>query len=128
MRTLEVRRHTMRSKPGAHLSQDGIELARLVGSTSGPFSLVVTSTIPRAVETAISMGFEVHETLDALGHPLKDEVFDEVGWPSPFALVAQAVASGGQVANFAEEQARLWWNGSRIPNKRLLSPTDVLWS
>jgi broad specificity phosphatase PhoE len=46
----------MRRKPGAHLSQDGIELARLVGETSGPFSLVVTSPIPRAIETAIAMG------------------------------------------------------------------------
>lgn len=107
MRTLEVRRHTMRRKPGAHLSQEGIMLARLVGSTSGPFSLVVTSTIPRAVETAIAMGFEVHETLDALGH-LPSDVLDEVGWPNPFARVAQAVALGGHGAKFAQEQARLW--------------------
>ena len=108
----------MRRKPGAHLSREGIELARLVGSTSGPFSLVVTSTIPRAVETAIAMGFEVHETLDALRH-LPSEVFDEVGWPSPFSRVAQAVASGGQVANFAEEQARLWWSVvERIPDSQ----------
>ena len=97
----------MRRKPGAHLSREGIELARLVGSTSGPFSLVVTSTIPRAVETAIAMGFEVNETLDALGHfPVK--VFDETGWPNPFARIAQVVAAGGEVGDFAEEQARLW--------------------
>ena len=42
MRILEVRRHTMRRKPGQHLSQDGIELARMVGDQSGPFDLVVT--------------------------------------------------------------------------------------
>ena len=55
MRTLEVRRHTMRRKPGEHLSQDGINLARLVGDQSEPPSLVVTSDSPRALETAIAM-------------------------------------------------------------------------
>ena len=39
MRVLEVRRHSMRRKPGEHLSQDGIELARLVGEASEPFGL-----------------------------------------------------------------------------------------
>jgi broad specificity phosphatase PhoE len=106
MRTLEVHRHTMRRKPGEHLSQDGILLARLVGSTSGPFSLVVTSAILRAVETAIAMGFEVNQTLDALGH--FSDALREVGWPNSFARVAQAVAMGGSVGKFAEEQARLW--------------------
>ena len=67
MKTLEVRRHTMRRKPGAHLSQDGIALARLVGGTAGPFSLVVTSTIPRAIETAIAMARDLpEEEQDAL--------------------------------------------------------------
>ena len=84
MRTLEVRRHTMRRKPGQHLSQDGIELARLVGKTSGPFSLVVTSHIPRAIETAIAMGFEVDETNEFLAHiPL--DVLTSAQWPSPFS-------------------------------------------
>jgi broad specificity phosphatase PhoE len=43
------------------LSQEGIELARLVGNGSGPFDRVITSTAPRAFETAIAMGFAVHE-------------------------------------------------------------------
>tara|TARA_B100000315_G_C14265232_1_gene446099 strand:+ start:124 stop:297 length:174 start_codon:yes stop_codon:yes gene_type:complete len=42
MRTLEVRRHTMRRKPGQHLSQDGIELARVVGDQSDSFDLDIT--------------------------------------------------------------------------------------
>ena len=56
MRTLEVRRHTMRRKPGQRLSQDGIELARLVGDGSGHFDLVVSSNVRRAIETTIAMG------------------------------------------------------------------------
>lgn len=107
MKILEVRRHTMRQKPGAHLSQQGIALANGVGSTIGPFDLVVTSTIPRAIETAIAMGFEVNEILDALGH-LPKSVYREIGWPSPFTTIARAIAEGGQSAKFAGELAHLW--------------------
>jgi broad specificity phosphatase PhoE len=107
MRTLDVRRHTMRRKPGAHLSQDGIVLARLVAENAGPYDLVVTSTIPRAIETAIAMGFAVDETLDELGQ-LADEVEDDVRWPSSFALISQAVTKGGAAALHAQAQTRLW--------------------
>ena len=118
MRTLEVRRHTMRRKPGEHLSQKGIELARLVGSESGPFSLVVTSSSPRAVETAIAMGFEVDETLEAL-QKLPSDVIREVGWPAQFSRVAQAVALGRQSAQGADEQALLWRRiVERVPDSR----------
>ncbi|MBZ0278386.1 MAG: hypothetical protein K8I60_19725, partial [Anaerolineae bacterium] len=67
MRYLEMRRHTIRIKPGQHLSQAGVTLARRVGETIGPFDRVITSTIPRAYETAIAMGFAVDEQLDELG-------------------------------------------------------------
>ena len=107
MRVLEVRRHSMRRKPGEHLSQDGIELARLVGETSGPFGLVVTSTLPRAIETAIAMGFEVHETLPALGE-LMDGLHRKVGWPNPFPRVARAVKDLPEGAEFARTQSNLW--------------------
>jgi broad specificity phosphatase PhoE len=107
MRRLDIRRHTMRRKPGQHLSREGIALARLVAEGTQPYDLVVTSTIPRAVETAIAMGVEVDQCLEELGQ-LPDAVFNELGWPSPFARVAHAVAADGPAARFAEEQARLW--------------------
>lgn len=97
----------MRRKPGQHLSREGIALARLVVEGAQPYDLVVTSSIPRAVETAIAMGFEVDQWLDALGQ-LPDAVHGELSWPSSFARVAEAVAAGGAAARFAEEQARLW--------------------
>jgi broad specificity phosphatase PhoE len=107
MRTIDIRRHTMRRKPGAHLSQDGIALARLVGESAGPYDLVVTSTIPRAIETAIAMGFEVHQTLEDLGY-LPGTITSTVGWPSPFAHVAEVVAADAPAAAFAHAQAQLW--------------------
>ena len=43
LRIIEHRRHTLRVKPGQHLSQAGVDLARAVGEGMGPFDLVVTS-------------------------------------------------------------------------------------
>ena len=109
MRTLEVRRHTMRRKPGQRLSQDGIELARLVGDGSGHFDLVVSSDVPRAIETAIAMGYEVNEIDPMLGQ-LPDDVFDAGVWPASFDKEEQAVASEGPISSspmssFASGQA-----------------------
>ncbi|KRA41727.1 hypothetical protein ASD80_11845 [Devosia sp. Root635] len=97
----------MRRKPGQHLSREGIILARLVAEDAPVYDLVVTSTIPRAVETAIAMGLEVDQCIEKLGQ-LPDAVHAGVGWPSAFARIAQAVAAGGPAARFAEEQGRLW--------------------
>ncbi len=38
MRIIEHRRHTMRVKPGQHLSQEGVDLARKIGEGVGPFA------------------------------------------------------------------------------------------
>lgn len=107
MRYLEVRRHTMRVKPGEHLSQEGVSLARNVGEGRGPFDLVVTSPAPRAYETAIAMGFAVHETIDALDSPYIN-VFTEVEWSAGFAAIARAVHEDGVTGAFAQQQAAIW--------------------
>ena len=69
MRWLEVRRHSLTKKGaargrGSHLSGPGITLARAVGAGLGPVGYVVTSASPRAVETAIAMGFAVDDTVE----------------------------------------------------------------
>ena len=56
MRTLEIRRHTHRNVPQPHLSQQGVDLARRAGEGLGHFDRVMTSTVPRAFETAIAIG------------------------------------------------------------------------
>mgnify|MGYP003296308735 CR=1 FL=1 len=42
MKTIEIRRHSIRNKPGAHLSQQGVTLARLVGQNLGNKAYRVT--------------------------------------------------------------------------------------
>lgn len=107
MRILDIRRHTMRRKPGAHLSREGIALARLVAADGQPYDQVVTSTIPRAIETAIAMGHEVDQFVESLGQ-LPDDVTAEIDFPSPFRRVSQAVAANGAAARFAAGLADQW--------------------
>ena len=107
MRYLEVRRHTMRTKPGQHLSQAGVSLARRLGETLGPYDRVVTSTLPRAFDTAIALGFAVDEQHELLAQ-MPDGVEDEVDWATGFPGIARAVALGGATARLAADQARRW--------------------
>jgi broad specificity phosphatase PhoE len=107
MRFVEVRRHTMRNKPGQHLSQAGVTLARRVGDSMGAFDRVVASTLARAYETAIAMGYAVDEQTDALSH-MGFTVSEGVAWPAPFDRIARAVQSNDAVAVYARDQVNLW--------------------
>lgn len=107
MHFLEVRRHTMREPGGVHLSQAGVTLARRLGEDMGPFDRVITSTLPRAYETAIAMGFAVDAQLEQLSI-LGADVDAEVHWAAGFAAFAQAIRLGGATARFAHAQSALW--------------------
>ncbi len=117
MRYLEVRRHSMRVKPGDHLSQAGVSLARKVGNSIGPFAYVVASPLVRAVETAIAMGFAVDEQLPGLAAEMGAALEQEVAWDAGFAAFAQAIALGRATADYAARQADLWRSiVSKIPD------------
>lgn len=108
MKHLEIRRHTMRQKPGKHLTQAGVTLARYVGAGMGPFARVITSDVPRAFETAIAMGFAVDEQLADLATLGDEEVTAVLEHAQAFADVAQAVQRHKAVARRAQKLARLW--------------------
>jgi broad specificity phosphatase PhoE len=94
----------MRSKPGAHLSQEGVTLARFIGQGLGSFDRVVTSTLPRAFETAIAMGFAVDEQIELMSTYGYD-VEHEVPWPQSFAIYAKALKHNDAVAQYAKKLA-----------------------
>lgn len=104
---IDHRRHTIRSKPGEHLSQPGIDLARRVGAGEfgavPRYDLVVTSPSPRAFETAIAMGFAVDEQLEFLW---MGEIADELPWPLDVGRYAEVVGTRPRVARVAETLAR----------------------
>ena len=103
MRVIEHRRHAMRTQPGEHLSQAGVELARAVGNSSERFDLVVTSTTPRAFETAIAMGFAVDEQLEDLAR-LSEGFEEEAAWDAGYLAFAEAIrrAPAGAVARYSK--------------------------
>ena len=103
-RVIEHRRHTMRTKPGQHLSQAGVDLARRVGEGIAPCDLVVTSTIPRAFETALAMGFAVDRQAEGLRESPSGK---EIPWDSGFAGYAECLRQhpDGVLAAFAQRLA-----------------------
>ena len=107
MRYLEIRRHTMRNKPGKHLSQAGVNLARQVGEKLGPFDQVITSKLPRAFETAIAMGFAVEVRYAEL-NTIDEAIENEIDWAAGFAEFAQIIRQGGITARAAHQQAAFW--------------------
>jgi broad specificity phosphatase PhoE len=115
MRWLEVRRHSLTKKGaargrGSHLSAEGVALARLVGASLGPFARVVTSTSPRAVETALAMGFAVDDTVELpSGHvPGEVEHHGQWRWPRPYRTYAELLGRGGGLAAVAEAHRAAW--------------------
>jgi len=107
MKTIEIRRHSIRSKPGDHLNQPGVTLARLVGQNLGPFDRVVTSTLPRAIETAIAMGFAVddfNETMSSYGN----DVEREAPWPLSLVEYAQVVRKGKAATEYAQRLVEIY--------------------
>ena len=107
MKTIEIRRHSIRQKPGDHLSQQGVTLARLVGQNLGPFDRVVTSTLPRAFETAIAMGFAVDEQSELM-NTYGTAVEREAPWPLSLSGYAEVVSTGGAAARYANQLAEVY--------------------
>jgi broad specificity phosphatase PhoE len=118
MRTIEIRRHGYTKKgeqrgKGSHLSAEGVALARKIGGETGPFDLVLTSPVPRALETALAMGFAVDDQPEALGD-LSPAILEEIGhherwaWEAPFVTFARFIGQGGPTTQMGERQRETW--------------------
>ena len=109
---IDHRRHSMRTKPGRHLSQAGVDLARRVGEGMTAFDKVYTSTVPRAFETGIAMGYAVDRQVELLASmPSDAEISFDVGFGGFSAFIRQHPNS--VVANFATELAAFHDNVAR---------------
>ena len=113
MRWLEVRRHSLRKAGGgSQLSQAGVDLARRVGSATGPFACVGASVSPRARETAIAMGFAVDlELVPLVGEDAPAAEMEANKWDRaahPFAALAEIVRAGGPTHAFGAALLTLW--------------------
>ena len=113
MKTLEIRRHSIRkSGGGSQLSQSGVDYARKIGVSMGPFAQVVTSVVPRARETAIAMGFAVDYEL-VMNAP-DEAMYAEIGasrwWEAqdPFSALAQVIDKKGATWRYGSELVAHW--------------------
>ena len=107
MKTIEIRRHSTRAQPGEHLNQTGVSLARSVGQNQGPIDLVVTSTLPRAIETAIAMGIAVDEKIGLMS-TYGNDVGREAPWPLSLAGYAEVVQGGGAATTYANRLVEVY--------------------
>ena len=82
-------------------------LARLAGQNLGPFDRVVTSTLPRAIETAIAMGFAVDEFNEAMSS-YGNDVEREAPWPLPLAEYARVVRKGKAAGEYAQRLVEVY--------------------
>ncbi|TDC44064.1 histidine phosphatase family protein [Micromonospora sp. KC213] len=115
MRWLEIRRHSLTKKGeargrGSHLSAAGVSLARAVGMGLGPFACVLSSSSPRAIETAVAMGYAVDDVVEMPSGYVPGEAdhHDQWRWKSPYETYAQLISSQGGVAQAARAHRNLW--------------------
>ena len=84
-----------------------VTLAHRVGAGEfGPlpaFDLVITSRVPRALQTAIAMGFAVDEQLDELA-TMGAAVSSEYRWPQPIGEAVRALLGSGPAGEYAAWQ------------------------
>jgi broad specificity phosphatase PhoE len=87
-----------------------VALARAVGAQLGPFARVLTSPAPRAIETAIAMGFAVDDVIDLPAGNVCGQVghHQQWSWPQPYLSYAELIASGGDLAAAAHAHADRW--------------------
>lgn len=85
-------------------------MARAIGAGLGPFNYVLTSAAPRAVETAIAMGFAVHEIVEMpSGYvPGVVEHHEQWSWPRPYLRYAELVAAEPALAAVAGARRTTW--------------------
>ncbi|MDX9992500.1 MAG: histidine phosphatase family protein [Anaerolineales bacterium] len=104
MKTLEIRRHSLRNRAQPDLSEAGLALAHLVGLEMGKFERVLSSPLPRAIQTAEAMGYPVDETVELLS-TTGDAVDLECPWPASFDEYAAASRQNGPTTRYVQRLA-----------------------
>ena len=112
MRTIEIRRHSFTKKGeargrGSHLSPEGVLAARALGTSLGRFDLVLASTSPRTLETAIAIGHAVDELIEMPSPVETGEIEFHAwrDWPDPFTTLRDLGRATAVVDGYLASQA-----------------------
>lgn len=101
-RTIEIRRHAKRRKPGSNLTTEGIRRAQSASTSDREYALVVTSSLPRALQTAVAMGHGVDEedwTMASMG-----EVAASYPWEAGFGEMQHAIRTDAVASAYSALQ------------------------
>lgn len=104
MRTLELRRHSIRDSHSVNLNRAGVALARTVGAGLGPFAQVLSSPAARALQAAVAMGFAIDDERDELAIPDEQGVLIELDACRNFADVARLLRGGMRLPHYGQTQ------------------------
>ena len=82
----------------------------MAGAGLGTFAYVVTSASPRAIETALAMGYAVDDAIDMPSGYVPGEVehHDQWRWPRPYQRYAELNRRGGGLAMVAAAHRDLY--------------------
>jgi broad specificity phosphatase PhoE len=104
LRTIEIRRHAERHKPGDNLNARGVARARNASARGRSFARVVTSPIPRAVQTAVAMGHSVDADNWVLAS-MGERVSQALNFEDDFAVMQNTIRTDRAAGLYAELQA-----------------------
>jgi hypothetical protein len=118
VKTIEIRRHACTKKgigrgKGSQLSQSGVLLAREISIGQANPDYVLTTTVPRTLETALAMGFAVDRCLEIprkvagpamaiVGH------LERWSWPEPWRRFRELARDHEEVARFGAWLRERW--------------------
>ena len=112
MPVLEIRRHAERSDRGneqSALSRAGREMAKVLSKKAGPFTLVLSSPLPRAKETAQTIAGRLDAVepgfLPEMGGVIGDRIFGEM---RTLADWAEVLREREDARKFATDQLATW--------------------
>ena len=117
MKIVEFRRHSIRVKPSPHLSQKGVDLAMEIGEEMAEFDRVISSNAPRAIETAVAMGYAIDQTFDEISQTPKN-LEEETEWGMSFHQYAEVIQKEGKTEKYSKEMADFIMNlVNELPEK-----------
>ena len=105
MRYIELRRHSIRIRPSSHITQEGVNKAQVTGKEMGEFVKVYSSKAPRAMETAVAMGYAIDDVFEEISMT-PDGLEKEVSWGMSFDQYANIINKGGITSKYAIKMAK----------------------
>lgn len=100
-------RHSIRTPPNEHLTREGVLRARRIGESLGEYDFVASSEYPRAIETAIAMGYGVDRYFTMLGSLMLADTELDLTITLEWSAVAEARRRGGLTSHAATCHADL---------------------